>query len=220
MKKEDPSEKLEYSRLADNTILLTVKKKGKEYHPTITLTATTDDEYFSLKKQTAENAKTVRDLSFELLMPFANLANEKKSATAGFKSSPQTKELISAMQGYLHCEALIETTNADDDELLDYEDTTPVSVFFLFNGKEIRKLISFREILQTEMDEFLSANLNKPNKTVLASHAHKTTEERVFELGKKLVAGSEYPENDIPAWHLINATSVYCNSEYERLGKF
>lgn len=209
----------DYDRNLNQNIHLTLQKNSKTFHPVVTIAPVTDEEYFALQKAVELNAKRLGEVSSDLLQPFAELGRKKLFGYEKFKQEPKDRELISTMQSYFSVTSQIDSVEADDEDVFDYEEATPVSLIFLNNGRETKKHIEYRETTANELDEYFAILANTPSKLSLASHAHKSKEERLFNLSKILKVGSDYINDCVPAWHHTEGVARFCNSEMARLGK-
>ncbi|MDQ3747967.1 MAG: hypothetical protein M3367_02965 [Acidobacteriota bacterium] len=213
-----------YDARANQKIPLTIAKGDKQFDVAIELAPVTDDEWFQLMADVPAGAKRIKTISVELFAPYAKLGREKLVNRFGYKDNPnwklatRDKDCISALKSYLNVVANKDAIETDD--LLDDDVDTPVALSSEIVSIDWETTIYFREETKAEMDEFLAAFNNAPDKTAIATHKKTSAERRFYALGEALMTRSEGYKNDIvPAWHLVEAVKVYLDSQLVRLGK-
>ncbi|MCY7374751.1 MAG: hypothetical protein LH472_02110 [Pyrinomonadaceae bacterium] len=200
-----------------------IEKGGKNYEVAIELSPITDEDYFQLMDDVAAAARRIKIISIDLFEPFAELGRRKAVARYGYKERDDWKtatrnvDYISAVKSYFHVSA--EPESVDTKELLDDDAATQIRLLPSFAGREVETFISFREENKAQMDEFLAALSGQPNKSALASSKKVSKERRVYELYEQLQVGSENYLNRIPAWHCVEAVTMFLNLEILRMGK-
>lgn len=132
---------------------------------------------------------------------------------------------MAAVSGLLFVQVMDESELEDAPDAPDlYDDSVPTRVSFraMHNGALVTLSHLFREATQSESDEFLSITTNQPNDRELASAVKKSEAQKLYELGKRVLADAEgyAPDSEVPPWHLAQTTKAYFLREASRVGKF
>ncbi len=214
-----------YDAAANQKIPLTVTKGGKSYDVAIELSKITADEYFQLMEDIPNGAKRIKTVSVDLFAPYAALGKEKAVARYGYKNrddwrvATRDSDYISAVKSYLDVSAQTETVETGD--LLDDDDETAILLISNFGGRETNTSIFFREETKAEMDEYLAALGDQPQKNAIASNKKISKERRLFALYEAMTTrGEGYADGKVPVWHGIEAVAAFFNVSLARLGKF
>lgn len=213
-----------YDATINHKIPLTIAKGDKQFDVAIEFAPISNDEWFELMVAVPAGAKRIKTISIELFAPYAKLGREKAAARFGYKEKSNWREatrdsdFISGLKGYLNVVADNESIATDD--LLDDDADTPIKLKSEIEGVDWETCIYFREETKAEMDEFLAALSNQPDKTALATHKKQSAERRLFALYEALKTRVEgYKDDIVPAWHAVEAMKTYLDSQLVRLGK-
>lgn len=222
------------------TVTKTISRAGKRVLQHIRLTHTLDplsnDRYFELE---AELAKLrVKSLSTEMFAPKTNLWRELAQKVTGYPPNaygdwrdgvpvPDQVCVVDAVLGTKildesEIEMDIETETVEEVTEMMADDATMIPFRAMFSGALISNMShSFRTPSKADMDEFLSIESNEPDRNQMASAERRSAAERFYQLGKRLLAGTEgYIEGaDMPAWHLAGTVRTFMLRELGRMGK-
>lgn len=213
-----------YDATVNRKIPLTIAKGEHQFDVAIEIAPVSNDEWFELIEAVFAGVKRIKTVSVEMFAPYAKLGREKAIARFGYKENPNWREatrdsdFISALKAYLNVVADTESIATDD--LLDDDADTPIKLKSEILSIDWETVIYFREETKAEMDEFLAALSNQPNKIILASHKKESAEHRIYALYEAMVTRTEgYKDEVVPAWHAVEATKTYLDSQLVRLGK-
>lgn len=214
-----------YDRNKNQQVPLSIQKGNVVFDVAIEFSPLSDERYLAFADSYPNFAKKIKTLTFDLYSPLAELGRELAVARHGYKERSDWREktrdsdYINAMKGLLTVRVADNTENAET--LLDDDEETYIELISNFNGEEKKTKVWFREETKTEMDEFLAAVGDEPRKGVLASAKKISKERRLFELFQAISTKTEnYENDDIPAWHAIEAISGFMNLQIIRMGKF
>lgn len=223
---ENNFESAEYDRFKNSIMPVLVPAGANLYKTKIELEPATNEEFFALMKKT-KNALDNNNAS-EQLAVFAAIGREKAVSVSGYKihdagnwkASVTDADYSQAAARYFEVFAVPRLEEAGDGDLYDINAPLKMNTSFFGNyGENLEKYIEFTPPNKSQFDEYQNALAQRPNKNALASGLQRTFSERMFDVARVMIVGSDY-KTEIPAWHLVFAVTALMRMEESKLGKF
>ena len=221
-----------YNSRAEQNVPLYLEKNGKTFRVSHHLKPLSFERYFQFQESEVSTIQRLKKISTAAAEPVYKLWKDLCDGIEGYsfahadnwRERVNHNDAIAAVSGLLFVQILEDSEiEADESEEL-YDDEKPTKVAFraMYSGALVTLTHHFREVSKSEADEFLAISTNQPNENQLASSVKQSEMEKLYNLGKKLLADADgYAENsDVPAWHLALTCRVHCLRESERVGKF
>lgn len=221
-----------YNSRAEQNVPLYLEKNGKTFRVSHHLKPLPFERYFQFQESEVSTIQRLKKISTAAAEPVYKLWKDLCDGIEGYsfahadswRERVNHNDAIAAVSGLLFVQILEDSEiEADESEEL-YDDEKPTKVAFraMYSGALVTLTHHFREVSKSEADEFLAISTNQPNENQLASSVRQSEMEKLYNLGKKLLADADgYAENsDVPPWHLALTCRVHCLREGERVGKF
>lgn len=229
MKAKEAKEQILYdSRLAQR-IPLSLEKSGQEFRVYHNLNPLPNERYFEYQDEIVELAARIKKISTAIMAPQHKLWLDLVESREGYTEREDWKEKTYQNDAVAAIAALLQVQILDNSEIepksksdVYDEDALHVIAFRAMQSGVLMTLThSFREETKKESDEFMAIDAGQGDENNVSSADKKSKQERLYRLGKKILAETDgYVDCEIPAWHLAATTETFFLRQTARMGKF
>jgi len=220
----------QYDAGTGQSIPLTLTQGDKSFDVRHSLNALTDERYYKFLEQQESVEKTATkkaEITTAIHSPKIDLWNDLATSVEGYKTKDDFKESVHFTHKKEAIDGLLEVQFPDQDaakadEGWDIDAFITVPFQAMFSGSLITNLShSFRPESKAEMDEFLAMEFNQPDKNKMASAKRSPIQERLAELGRRLLKETTgyVPGSEVPSWHLAATTERFFLLQIAQAGK-